>query len=202
MNRFMRLPELAREEVAEGLTSVRSRIPRTCAGSHRPASREANPSSSRFIKTTAQDTPREKACLLARSRGAGIAAEYQSPRGYMRVDCGERHFFAFPSRFGRRRSDRFAISFADNLRNLLAGSFPGRAPQAATGMRYSSPRVSNAHSTRAFLLANATVAMFGPRRSLSVTTQRLHGSRLRRACRRVVGRRGSVMCADSGRRVC
>jgi len=133
MNRFMRLPELAREEVAEGLTSVRSRIPRTCAGSHRPASREANPSSSRFIKTTPQDTPREKACLLTRSRGAGIAAEYQSPRGYMRVDCGERYFFAFPSRFGRRRSDRFAISFADNLRNLLAGSFPGRALRRRPG---------------------------------------------------------------------
>jgi hypothetical protein len=42
MNRFMRLPELVREEVVEGLTSVRTRIPRTCAGSHRPASRERN----------------------------------------------------------------------------------------------------------------------------------------------------------------
>jgi hypothetical protein len=29
MNRFMRLLELAREEVAEGLTIVRSRIPRS-----------------------------------------------------------------------------------------------------------------------------------------------------------------------------
>jgi hypothetical protein len=56
--------------------------------------------------------------------------------------------------------------------------FSGRGAQAATGMRYSSPRVSNAHSTRAFLLANATAAMLGPRRSLSPTTQQLHESRL------------------------
>ena len=90
-----------------------------------------------------------------------------------------------PSRFGRRRSDRFAISSVDNPRNLAAG-FLRPAAQAAAGMRYSSARVSNAHNTRAFLLAKATAAMFGPRRSLSVATQRLCESRFRAVWRRVV----------------
>ena len=59
--------------------------------------------------------------------------------------------------------------------------FPRARAQAATEMRYSSPRVNNAHSTRAFLLANATAAVLDPRRSLSPTSQRLRESRLRPA---------------------
>jgi hypothetical protein len=50
-------------------------------------------------KDHAEDTPREKACLLT---GAGIAAEYQSSRGYMPVDCGGAAFFCIRSDHGLR----------------------------------------------------------------------------------------------------
>jgi hypothetical protein len=83
-------------------------------------------------------------------------------------------------RLRKRRSDRFAI-ISQSTFATFGGLFPRRADQAAAGMRYSSARVSKAHTTRAFLLANATAAMFGSRRLLSAATHMLRRSRLRRA---------------------
>jgi hypothetical protein len=83
-------------------------------------------------------------------------------------------------RFGKRRSDRFAIISQTTFATPWQ-FFGGDAAQAAAGTRNFSFRLSNTHSTRAFLLASATAAMFAPHRSRSAVTQTLRRSRLRTA---------------------
>jgi hypothetical protein len=81
-----------------------------------------------------------------------------------------------PCRFGKRRSDRFAIISQTTFATF--GKFFSRRADQAADTRYSSARVSKAHSTRAFLFASATAAILGPRRSLSASIHTLRRARM------------------------